>query len=296
LNIKRGSTNQSLLTTTTQPTTESTTSTPVPKIRGKFLPGNKWGPHDAESSKQKFSRTKVPENYNSSSIPEDWMENFLNWTNFEEEEETEEFSGTFRKKLNDENETFQIESDETIFSDESEFEEERFFPEDSSSPGSSADTNYGYEYESRQFTTDFNEEKNSFDSYMKNYGFEMNNLSDVDVVIDVDGGSDADDGHTVNDNGFGAGDDNARDSFDTDFADSADTGADLNIGVDPSISFGVGTGASISTNTSIRNSTNTSISTTVNTKVNAGTNVSTSVYTGAGSGTISGTGAGIDDL
>ena len=46
------------------------------------MPGNKWGPHDFERSKDKFSGTKildqVPEISNNSHIPEDWMKNFLN--------------------------------------------------------------------------------------------------------------------------------------------------------------------------------------------------------------------------
>lgn len=57
------------------------------------MPGNKWGPHDSDTSKDKYSGTnildQVPEGSNNSHIPENWMKNFLNETGFEIREEND---------------------------------------------------------------------------------------------------------------------------------------------------------------------------------------------------------------
>ena len=104
----RGSNGSTAVTTTHPPTTESTTTTSVPKIRGKFVPGNKWGPHDAGSSKEKFSGTVAPTGTytpnNNSHIPVNWMNNFLNLTSDEEAQKlpTSETKGQS-------NETFEVE-------------------------------------------------------------------------------------------------------------------------------------------------------------------------------------------
>jgi AraC-like DNA-binding protein len=74
LNIKRG---QNISTTTSTPLP---TSGPT-KLRGKFLPVNKWGLYDQESSKKSpksESRPHAEDSSNNSLIPDWWMENFLN--------------------------------------------------------------------------------------------------------------------------------------------------------------------------------------------------------------------------